>query len=78
MALENKSGIITENLDPWNSGSWDVNSGGSSFECIVDTACERLWGKQVEYSIRRIKAMEEKLDFIEKELEELLKHRVRS
>ena len=76
MALENKSGIITENLDPWDSDIWGINSDGSSFEFMVDTACERLWGKQVECSIRRIKAMQEKLDTLEKELEELIKRQV--
>ena len=67
MALENKSGILTWNLDPW-----DTNPEESSFEFLLDSACVRLWEKQVEFSIRRINEMEIKLDIFEKELEEFL------
>jgi len=67
MALENKSGTLTWNLDPWDSKPKE-----SSFEYVLDSACERLWEKQVEFSIRRINEMEIKLDIFEKELEEFL------
>ena len=72
MALENNPGIFTWNLDPWDSGSFDSNPQKPSFEFVLDAACERLWEKKVEFSIRRINAMEEKLNQFEKELDEFL------
>lgn len=53
MAFEQESAVLT---------------GNSSFEEMLDTACERLREKQIEYSIRRITALELELDRIEKEL----------
>jgi len=74
MALENNSGILTWNLDPWDSGSCIPNpeANASSFEFVLDSACERLWEKQVEFSIRRINVMKEKLDVMERELDEFI------
>jgi len=67
MALENKSEILTWEFDPLDS-----NPKETSFELVLDSACERLWEKQVQLSIRRITAMEEKLSIFEKELDEFL------
>jgi hypothetical protein len=57
MTFEKKSTIITE--EP-------------SFEAVLNTAFERLQEKQIQYSIRRIREMDEELDKIEKELEEFI------
>jgi len=57
MALENKPVIITEE---------------TSFEAVVDTAFERVNEKHIQYSIRRIREMNEVLAGIEKELNDFL------
>ena len=44
----------------------------TSFSDIVDEACERLWDKQVQYSIRRIHEMEDILNALERELDQFL------
>ena len=41
-----------------------------SFDCILDTACDRLREKHIQYSIKRIREMDEELIKIEKELDE--------
>ena len=43
-----------------------------SFETVLDSTCERLWEKQVQHSIRRIREMEEELKGLEKELDEFI------
>jgi hypothetical protein len=43
-----------------------------AFEAVLDSACERLREKQIQYSIRRIMGMEEELARLEKELDEFL------
>ncbi|MDR2730499.1 MAG: hypothetical protein LBB81_06330 [Treponema sp.] len=47
----------------------------TSFSEVLDKACERLMDQQIKYSIRRIQAMEEKLIYLERELDEFLKTR---
>ena len=49
----------------------------ASFEAVLDAACERLWEKQVQYSIRRIKEMDEELLELEIELDEFLVHDIK-
>ena len=44
----------------------------SSFETVLDTTCERLWERQVQHSIRRIREMDEELKGLEKELDEFI------
>ena len=68
MALENTSEIQAWDVDPWID-SEEPNPADNSFELLLDTACGRLWEKQVQYSIRRITAMKQKLDMLEKELD---------
>ena len=51
----------------------DADLKQSSFESLLDTACERLHEKQVELSVRRINELEEKLETLEKELSEFLR-----
>ena len=74
MALENKSEIQTWDLDPWND-PWDSNLKETSFELVLDEACDRLWEKHVQYSLKRIAEMEKKLSTLEKELDEFLRKR---
>jgi len=71
MALENKPEILAWNRDHGDN-TQDSISKESSFEYVLDSACERLWDKQVKFSIRRIKDMEERLGILERELNELL------
>ena len=51
----------------------DYNVVTPSFETVLETTCERLWERRVQYSIRRIQEMGEILDDIERELEQLCK-----
>ena len=57
MALEKKPVVLTEE---------------SSFEAMLDTACERLREKHAQYSIRRIRELDEELSKFEKELDDFL------
>jgi len=57
MTFEKKSTVVTEE---------------QSFETVLDSACERLREKHVQYSIRRIREMDEELTRIEKELNEFI------
>jgi len=43
-----------------------------TFGEVVDSTCERLMEKQIKYSIRRIREMDERLCQIERELDEFL------
>ena len=43
-----------------------------SFESVLDTTCQRLWERYVQYSIRRIREMEEELESLEKALDEFI------
>ncbi|MDR2536603.1 MAG: hypothetical protein LBD29_11300 [Treponema sp.] len=49
-----------------------ILSDNVSFETVLDRTCERLWGKKIQYSIRRIREMEATLQEIEQELDTLL------
>jgi hypothetical protein len=57
MTFENKPFVLTEE---------------TSFEAVLDTACERLNEKHVQYSLRRIREMVEVLAGFEKELNDFL------
>jgi hypothetical protein len=57
MTFENKPFILTEE---------------TSFEAVLDTACERLNEKHIQYSLRRIREMDEVLAGFEKELNDFL------
>jgi len=46
-----------------------------SFSDVVDEACDRLWDKQVQYSIRRIHEMEDVLGELERELDQFILHK---
>ena len=57
MAYEKKPVILTEEV---------------SFEHVLDTVCERLKERHIQYSIRRIREMDEKLAKLEEELNEFI------
>jgi hypothetical protein len=44
----------------------------SSFDSVLNSACERLWNKHSEYSIRRIQELGDELDKLEKELDHFI------
>jgi len=52
----------------------DYNSTEASFDIVLDTVCDRLREKRIQYSIRRIKEMDEELRRIEEELDEFIGH----
>jgi hypothetical protein len=43
-----------------------------SFDSILDETCERLLDRQVKYAIQRIHEMEQRMDTLERELDEFL------
>jgi len=43
-----------------------------SFDTVLDSACERLWDKQTEYFLRRIREMGQELDRLEMELDQFI------
>jgi hypothetical protein len=57
MTFENKPFVLTEE---------------TSFEAVLDTACERLHEKHIQYSLRRIRELVEVLAGFEKELNDFL------
>jgi hypothetical protein len=46
-------------------------SASPAFETVLDQTCDRLWDRKVEYSIRHIREMEERLALLEQELDAL-------
>ena len=75
MAYEKKPEILKGDDYSRDFDSGDFDSGETSFEVVLDTACERLREKYVQYSIRRIREMDEELMVYEKELDELISQR---
>ena len=61
MDLEKNANVLTER-DPKVP----------SFESMLDTTCDRLLEKHIQYSIRRIGEMDEQLARLEKELDDFL------
>jgi len=57
MAFEQKQATMTEDI---------------SFDSVLNSACQKLWDKHTQYSIRRLKDMDEELNKIEKELDQFL------
>jgi len=57
MTFENRPFVLTEE---------------TSFDAVLDTACERLNEKHIQYSLRRIREMNEVLAGFEKELNDFL------
>jgi hypothetical protein len=42
-----------------------------SFETVLDQACDLLWDRKIQHSIRRIREMEDRLRELERELDDL-------
>jgi hypothetical protein len=57
MAYEKRYPVLTED---------------QSFYEALDSACERLEDKQIQYSIRRLREMDQRLGEMEKELDDFL------
>jgi hypothetical protein len=57
MTFEKRPVIITED---------------TSFDSVLNSACERLWDKHSKYSLRRIQELSEELDKLEKELDQFI------
>ncbi|MFP3041591.1 hypothetical protein LQZ19_07175 [Treponema primitia] len=55
------------------SGETAILSDKSSFKEVVNEACNRLWDRRVQYSIRRIREMEDALKTLELELDLMIK-----
>jgi hypothetical protein len=49
-----------------------IISKDASFEMVLDDACERLMDRQIQYSLRRIRELEDRLRCLEQELDEFL------
>jgi hypothetical protein len=45
----------------------------SSFKAVVDETCNRLWDRRVQYSIRRIRELEDELKTLELELDLMIR-----
>jgi len=77
MILGEKSAALTgpDNLKSSKTGqssSTQCSDGIYSFSEVVDSACEKLMDRQIKYSIRRIREMDERLCLMERELDEFL------
>ena len=62
MDVEKKPEVLIRDSDPKES----------SFEAMLDSTCERLREKHIQYSIRRLGEMDEELAKLEKELDDFL------
>jgi hypothetical protein len=49
-----------------------ICSDNVSFDALLDQTCERLWGKKVQYAMRRIQELEVHLRSMEEELDAFL------
>ncbi|MDR1586130.1 MAG: hypothetical protein LBS57_01595 [Treponema sp.] len=49
-----------------------IISKDSSFDAVLDEVCDRLMDRQIQYSIRRIHELENRLSGLERELDEFL------
>ncbi|MDR2393727.1 MAG: hypothetical protein LBD93_06200 [Treponema sp.] len=51
---------------------YELRSDSVSFDALLDQTCERLWGKKVQYALRRIQELEAALRSMEEELDTFL------
>jgi hypothetical protein len=66
MTFERRPVILRGDYDPAG-----ISPGSVSFETVLDNTCERLLEKHIQYSIRRIREMDEELALIEMELDRI-------
>jgi len=64
MACEKKPVILK-----WNFHPAGRDPSEASFESVLDTTCERLWERRIQYSLRRIREMDVELENLEKSLD---------
>jgi hypothetical protein len=50
-----------------------ILSDSSSFEAVLDKTCDRLRDKKIQYSIQRIRLLEDVLDKLEEELGSMIR-----
>ena len=50
----------------------DYDYATPTFEVLLDATFSRLWEKHVQYSIRRLREMEEELNILENALDEII------
>jgi hypothetical protein len=51
-----------------------ILSDNASFETVLGETCDRLWDKKIQYSIQRIRSLEDSLNSLEEELEVLIRN----
>jgi len=79
MILGEKSAAVTGGGDPASREQQTMReSGYYAFSEVVDQACEKLMDRQIKYSIRRIREMEERLCNLERELDDFLFSKTRN
>jgi len=71
MILGERSAAVTGG-EPSREQQKMPESGYYAFSDVVDQACEKLMDRQIKYSIRRIREMEERLCNLERELDDFL------
>jgi len=72
MTLGERSAAVTGG-DPASREQQKMpESGFYAFSDVVDQACEKLMDRQIKYSIRRIREMEERLCELERDLDDFL------
>ncbi|MFP3090380.1 hypothetical protein LQZ21_08645 [Treponema sp. TIM-1] len=49
-----------------------VLSDPSSFDDLLDKTCERLWDKKKQYTLRRLRELDDNLNSLEQELEQIV------
>jgi hypothetical protein len=51
-----------------------ILSDDASFETVLDETCGRLWDKKLQYSIQRIRSLEDSLNRLEEELDAMIRN----
>ena len=72
MDTEKKPVILKWDSDSENQNTLYFDADEVSFETVLNSACERLRDTHIQFSIRRIREMDKKLDILEKELDAAL------
>ncbi|MDR3303862.1 MAG: hypothetical protein LBS86_05565 [Treponema sp.] len=49
-----------------------IRSNALSFDAVLDETCERLWGKKVRFSLKRLDELDGELRELEQELDQFL------
>ena len=57
------------------AGQQTVSMSKLAFDTLLNETCERLLDRQVKYSIQRIYELEERLNILERELDEFIRNK---